>query len=231
MWLAEDDDPIGERYLVDAKVLAMARGFVAQADASLLAHDPATAGRVLPWVELEAVDDDGRPLPPGATGQLRMRSPYLASGYIGATGAAAAAFRDGWFYSSDRGMVTAEGLVYLDGRDDVLNLDGVKVPASRIEAVVAQDPAILECVALTMPDRVGQAQLLMVVVAPQGVDGEALRPRCLDALDPALVPAAVLVVDQLPHNSAGKVVRHEVAALVRRLAATPAGATAPAPRA
>jgi acyl-coenzyme A synthetase/AMP-(fatty) acid ligase len=193
-----------------------AGGLVAQADPALLQSHPAAAGRLLPWVEIEAVDDSGNPLPAGTEGLLRVRSPHLADGYVAADFRTSDAFRNGWFYSGDVGVVTADGLLYVGGRSDVLNVGGVKMSAERIEEVIAEDPAILECVAVTVPGPSGNAVLLPVVVAPQGFDAAALRERCVRALGVSFMPAAVLQVDRLPHNAGGKIAREEVPALVKR---------------
>jgi acyl-coenzyme A synthetase/AMP-(fatty) acid ligase len=193
-----------------------AGGLVAQADTALLQSHPTSAGRLMPWVEMEAVDDRGNPLPLESYGRLRVRSPYVADGYIGIDPQVSDAFRDGWFYSGDLGMVTAEGLVFLGARSDVLNVGGTKVSAETIEAVIAEDPAILECAALMMPDRLLQEHLVVVVVSPQGFDAGALRQRCVNGLGATLVPTAVISLDELPHNAAGKIKRQELPALVAR---------------
>jgi acyl-coenzyme A synthetase/AMP-(fatty) acid ligase len=204
------------RNLVINYGMAEAGGLVAQADDALLRSHPASAGRLQPWVELQAVDDAGAPLPPGSQGRLRIRSPYLADGYLGTDPEATQAFRDGWFHSRDIGMVTPDGLVYLRGRADVLNVAGNKISPEHIEAVIAQDPAVLECVALTLTDAMYTQRLVAVVVAPQGLDDVALRARCTRELGPPLTPAAVVVVDSLPHNAGGKILRQEVPALLER---------------
>jgi acyl-coenzyme A synthetase/AMP-(fatty) acid ligase len=187
-------------------------GLVAQADPDLLQSDPSCAGRLLPWVEMEALDEHGQPLPPGSEGQLRVRTPYLASGYVGSSDGEP--FRDGWFHSSDVGVVTADGLLYVGARSEVLNFAGAKFSAESVESVVAEDTAILECVALTLPDRMQQQQLVVAVVSPQGFDLEALRRRCADKLGAALVPKAVITLESLPHNAGGKILRPQVPALV-----------------
>src|SRR5205085_476087 len=104
-------------------------GLIAVADAALQQSRPRSAGRVVPWMELQAVDKDDAPLPPGKLGRLRMRSMTMAQGYLGQEGdEPGVGFRDGWFYSGDRGRVHASGLVYLGGRaNDVINLSGAKI--------------------------------------------------------------------------------------------------------
>jgi acyl-coenzyme A synthetase/AMP-(fatty) acid ligase len=192
-----------------------AGGVVAQADTALLQSHPAAAGRLMPWVEMEAVDAAGKPLPFGSNGQLRVRSPTLADGYVGMDEQSTNSFRDGWFYSSDTGVVTADGLVFLGGRSDVLNVGGTKASAEVMEAVIAQDPAILECAVVTLPHQLEQ-QLVAIVVSPQGFDADALRQRCASSFGPALVPTLVVAADSLPHNAGGKIQREELPALVAR---------------
>jgi acyl-coenzyme A synthetase/AMP-(fatty) acid ligase len=192
-----------------------AGGLVAQADTALLEAHPTVAGRLMPWVEMEAVDTAGEPLPFGTAGQLRVRSPTLADGYMGIEGRGTSSFRDGWFYSSDVGTVTGDGLVFLGVRSDVLNVGGTKVNAEAIEAVVAQDPGILECAVVATPGALEQ-QLVLMVVSPNGFDADALRQRCASTFGSALVPKLVLRLEELPHNPGGKVQRSELAALAAR---------------
>jgi acyl-coenzyme A synthetase/AMP-(fatty) acid ligase len=201
-----------------------AGGLVAQADPALLQSHSAATGRLMPWVEMEAVDDGGKPLPFGTEGFLRLRSPTLADGYVSADAQTRSAFRDGWFYSDDVGKVTGDGLVFLRGRADVLNLGGTRLTAEEIESVVAQDPAILECAALTVPDERQQRRLVVLVVAPEGFDARALAQRCVSSFGAPFAPGAVIGVESLPHNAAGKIQRQALPALVARLAALPTGA-------
>jgi acyl-coenzyme A synthetase/AMP-(fatty) acid ligase len=190
-------------------------GMVAQADTALLQSHPTAAGRLMPWIEMQALDEEGNLLPFGSEGHLRVRSPTLADGYIGVDPQGTDAFRDGWFYSSDVGMVTGDGLVFLGGRSDVLNVGGTKVSPESLEAVIGQDPAILECAALTLPGEL-QQQLVVMVVAPRGFDVDAVRQRCAAGFGPALIPKAIIAVQELPHNAGGKLQRKELPALVAR---------------
>ncbi|MBG9388111.1 class I adenylate-forming enzyme family protein [Caenimonas aquaedulcis] len=192
-------------------------GLIAVADAALQETDPKCAGRLLPWMELQAVDDAGAPLPAGKTGRLRLRSPTMASGYIGAqAGEDAEGFRGGWFYSGDFGKVARDGRVYLSGRkSDVINLSGAKIDASRVEAVVAQDSLVTECAVLVVPGPRNKDILVVVVAAREPVDKEAIVQRCGDQLGAAWRPRAIVRVDKLPRNEAGKVMRERLRKNIR----------------
>ncbi|MES2936185.1 MAG: class I adenylate-forming enzyme family protein [Pseudomonadota bacterium] len=192
------------------------------ADPQTQDRHPESAGRLVPWAEAQAVDEQGQPLPPGQEGKLRFRSPTLSAGYVGADAQQAAAFRDGWFYSSDIGMVTAHGHIVLAGRaNDVINIMGNKIDPERLEKVIMQDSAILDCVLVDVPAELGQSMLAAVVVAPNGFDQDALLARCA-AVHPTYQPRFVVKADVIPRNASGKVMR---AAVRQKLieAAEPAG--------
>lgn len=186
---------------------------IAVHDNATRARFPASSGRRLPWVEVEAVDDEGKPLPPGNRGALRIRSAVLASAYRGATDPDDLnAFRDGWFYSSDVGTVFPDGIVRLHGRaNDVLNFGGAKVDPALLEDAILEDASITECAVVDVPDDIGQPILAVVVVRDtlSDLDTEGLRDRCLK-VSPNSVPRLVLKAAALPRNSSGKVKRQAV---------------------
>jgi acyl-CoA synthetase (AMP-forming)/AMP-acid ligase II len=190
---------------------------VAVLDAATRERHPRSSGRLLPWVEAEAVDEDDQPLPAGTTGRLRLRSPALALGYVGATEAAdLQAFRDGWFYSSDLGKVSLGGVVTVQGRaNDVLNLGGAKIDPVALEDAIQEDPAIIECAVVDVPDALGQPVLAVLVVASaQEIDFDGMRRRC-GKLSLNCVPRLIFRVETLPRNESGKIVRAAVRRAVR----------------
>ena len=207
-------------------------GMVALAGPALQEADPACAGQVVPWVEAQAVDAAGAPLACGQTGPLRFRSPLLATGYVGPAqeqeheqGAPAAVFRDGWFYSSDLGRVEADGRVYLAGRaDNVLNIGGKKIDPERIEAVLHQQPAVVECAVVALKDAQGRSLLAAAVVTSGKPAVTDLKEKCGAALGRSHIPKLILPMKELPRNESGKVIREAVRArLQARLDAAASG--------
>ena len=188
-------------------------GVVAMSDAVTQEIDPSSAGAIPPWVEVQALADDGSVLPVGTPGRLRVRAPGMSRGYMLPQGEpATGAFKDGWFHPSDIGCVTPEGTIRLSGRDDdVINLSGTKVDPARVEAVLAQDDAVVDCAvfALLAPD--GRPQLAAAVVLSRPMEGAALRDRCLREIGAPGTPQIVFVVSSLPRNEAGKLVRNQLA--------------------
>ncbi|ROZ72141.1 class I adenylate-forming enzyme family protein [Ramlibacter sp. WS9] len=196
-------------------------GIVALADTQLQLADPSCAGRIVPWMEVQAVDANDQPLGHGIAGRLRLRGPTLAAGYVPGSEdpADVPAFRDGWYYTNDTGVVSADGLVHLSGReDDVINLGGAKFPPSRIEKVIAKDPAVIECAVVLLHDRLGLPVLGAAVEASGNFDAQAARQRCRAALGENMTPRDIVQMDSLPRNAAGKVQRDELTAqLLQRL--------------
>jgi acyl-coenzyme A synthetase/AMP-(fatty) acid ligase len=194
---------------------------IAVLDPTLREAEPQSAGRLVPWMEAQATDEEGRPLPPGQVGRLRFRIPGRQLGYLGGDAAQQAAFRDGWFQSNDVGSVTRGGVVTLAGRqEEVLNIGGVKIDPAQLEAAVAQDAAISGCVAIAVPGKLGQPALTLVVATAQGeLPLEPIRARCA-ALGPQSVPSTVLFVPRLPYTAAGKVDRAKVSAFAQRTLAS-----------
>ena len=172
---------------------------------------PDTVGFPFPEVAVEVVDEDGRALPRGAVGALRLRSPACVPGYLDDAEATARAFRDGWFLPGDAGWITPEGALVLAGRtDDMMNLGTIKIFPAEIEAAAAGFAGLVECAAFALRSPMGDIPML-AVVAGEGFDGAALLAACRARLG-LRAPRKVVVLDALPRNAQGKVLRRELAA-------------------
>jgi acyl-CoA synthetase (AMP-forming)/AMP-acid ligase II len=190
-------------------------GLLALATPQLLAHAPECSGRVAPWVEAQAVDETGRELPAGESGELRFRAECFPDRFVDDPQASARAFRDGWFHPGDFGRVTREGLLYVEGRvDDLVNLGGRKVHPEEVERVLERHPGVAEAAAFGVRRGDGE-RLYSAVVCRGAFDEQALLEHCRSALG-KLAPTRVFRLERLPRNAAGKVLRRELASRVRR---------------
>lgn len=197
---------------------------IAQATAETFAAHPGSAGRLRPWVDAQTVDDQGRPLPPGERGVLRVRSPLLVSGYVGDPQTTARAFQGGWFYPGDTGVIDEAGYLTLSGRvDELLNLGGNKVDPFTIEAILDAQPGVEESAAVAVQAKNGSMVLVAVVVASGPIDEAALRDACARRLRPSSVPARIVTAKRLIRNPGGKIMRKEMAAAL----VAPDGAASP----
>jgi acyl-CoA synthetase (AMP-forming)/AMP-acid ligase II len=113
-------------------------GMVAAAPSHAIAHVVGAVGYVAPGISVQIVDHAGNVLAPGKEGLVRIRSDSGATGYLGDPAGSRESFRDGWCYSGDIGMLTADRLLIISGREKaVLNLGGDKVSPERIEQVLS----------------------------------------------------------------------------------------------
>jgi acyl-CoA synthetase (AMP-forming)/AMP-acid ligase II len=184
-------------------------GIVAIADGSFLEGIEGAAGFVLPWIDLEVVDEDGKRLPPGTEGILRTRSEELAH-YVVDHPDNALLFRDGWFYPGDIGTLRADGLLVVTGRSsEVINRGGAIVAPDLIERVLTSRPEILEAAAFGIPVSFGVEEIHAAVVARGAFDEQKLLQFCRERLaDKA--PSRITQVGEIPKSDSGKPLRRIV---------------------
>lgn len=96
-------------------------GVIALATADMLKAHPDAAGKVVPWATVEIVDDSGAVLPAGAAGRVRITCEGLPAGYQEDAPGSAGRFRDGWFYPGERGRLSGDGLLTLEGRSGIIS--------------------------------------------------------------------------------------------------------------
>lgn len=172
-------------------------------------------GRVEFGTEMEAVDDEGNPLPPGEIGNIRIRSPKMMLGYTDAAITAAQLDSEGWFYPGDLGCVDAEGWFRMTGRTkDIINRGGEKFSAVDIELALASFPAIKQAAAVGVPDpRFGEVVAAFLTLQD---DCEWRGPSAvLDHLEAvklakAKFPVSWHILDALPTSATGKIVKQKL---------------------
>lgn len=170
--------------------------------------DPFVEGRVgrpLRGVELRIVDDDDAPLPAGAIGRIAARSPAAGTHYIDDPEGTAKVFRGGWVYPGDRGYLDPDGRLHVLGRDDLINIDGMKVDPLEVARVIREALPVREVFVLAA-ERAGLPALRAVVEAdPARVTAKLVVEACRSRLSPHKVPMRVDVRDRLERTATGKV--------------------------
>jgi long-chain acyl-CoA synthetase len=173
-------------------------------------HKPGSSGQALPGVELRIVDAQGHDLPVDDPGEILVRGRNLFSGY----------WPDGdeqpddagWLATGDIGFLDRDGDLFLvDRLKELVIVSGFNVFPSEIEDVVAEVEGVAECAVIGIPDeRTGEA-VMAYVVTTDDADSGALPGRiaehCAARLARFKVPAAIEVVDELPHSATGKVAK------------------------
>ena len=170
-----------------------------------------STGRAIMHVELDIRDDAGRPLAPGEDGEICLRGPKITEGYWRDPERTAAAFHgDGWFRTGDVGHLDGEGFLYLTGRKkDMIISGGENIASSEVERVVYQMDAVLEAAIVGLPDdRWGERVAAVVVPKPGAeIDHATLDAHCRAHLAGFKSPKELHIVDALPRNPSGKVLK------------------------
>jgi acyl-CoA synthetase (AMP-forming)/AMP-acid ligase II len=176
-----------------------------------------TVGRPAFRVEIDVIDDSGASLPHGAVGRLRYRGPGVSSRLVDASGAVVAA-AGGWIEPGDLARILPSGHIQLVGRiKDMIIRGGVNIYPAEIEAVLSTHPAIAEASVFGVADRdMGEAIAAAIVVrAGHPLDEGSVRDFLRDRIAPYKLPQRIAIVRALPRNPSGKVIRAELAALLR----------------
>ncbi len=164
-------------------------------------------------IEIAIVDEEDRPLPSGAVGEVVVRGDTVMAGYWNLPEASAAALRSGWLHTGDLGALDGCGfLTLLDRAKDLIISGGSNIYPREIEDVLLEDPNVAEAAVIGLPDpEWGESVAAVIVAAPgHSLDLGRLEALCLDRIARFKRPKHWRVVDSLPKNSAGKVLKREL---------------------
>jgi acyl-CoA synthetase (AMP-forming)/AMP-acid ligase II len=180
---------------------------------------PGSVGRAVFGVSVQVVDGLHQVLPTGSVGRIRYQGAAVADAFFQDPEASAEAFHEGWFYPGDLGCLDEEGFLYLKGRaKDMIIRGGINIYPQEVEAVLlAADPAVVDVAVVGWPSAEFNEEVAAFVVARGPLDTGALRRHCTGQLAPYKVPREIFIVDDLPRNSLGKVVKAELTARLPRL--------------
>ncbi|HET7408915.1 MAG TPA: AMP-binding protein [Paracoccaceae bacterium] len=163
--------------------------------------------------EIAIIDDNWVVQPPGAEGEIATKSDCVMAGYLDNPQATAATIRKGWLRTGDVGVIDAEGFLHIKDRSkDLIISGGMNIYPREIEEVLLTDASVLECAVVGRPsDRWGE-EVVAFVVAHEGaeIDPAALDRLCLDNLARFKRPKEWCVVDRLPKNNYGKILKTEL---------------------
>jgi acyl-CoA synthetase (AMP-forming)/AMP-acid ligase II len=176
-----------------------------------------SAGRLIPKAEVRVVDPTTlRDVPAGGHGELWFRTPQLMAGFLGRPEETAEVIvEDGWFRSGDLGRVDSDGFVYVQDRlKDLIISGGENVYSPEIERVLAEHPAVMEVAVIGVPDdQWGEVVKAVVSLNPGATATEAeLIDHCRERLAHFKCPKSVDMVDALPRNPTGKILKRHLRA-------------------
>lgn len=177
-------------------------------------------GRPFPGTEVRVVDEDGRVLPQGTTGNAQVRGPSLFVGYArGGEPQAPALTDDGFLPTGDLAVVHADGTITITGREkQIIIRGGRNIDVNEVEAALAALPEVAQVCVVPVPDELLGERAAALVVASAPLTLETVRERLAGAGFPkAKWPEFIHLVGDLPQNRVGKLNRTEAATLAARL--------------
>jgi fatty-acyl-CoA synthase len=170
-----------------------------------------SVGLPVAWVQVRVVDADGNDVPVGHDGEVIARGPKVSPGYLDDPQATRAAWRDGWFHTGDVGRFDADGYLYIRDRlKDMIRSGGENMSSAEIENVLADHPLVLAASVVAAPHPVWLEVPVAFVVGRPGLEPESLIAHARQRLGGFKVPKEIYVVDQLPSNPSGKVLKRSL---------------------
>ncbi len=173
------------------------------------ARKPGTVGRAA-GPEIAIMDEQGRLLSAGATGEIVIRGPNVTAGYENNPKANAEAFTSGWFRTGDQGTMDADGYVSITGRlKEIINRGGEKISPREVDEVLMDHPAVAQVVTFAIRhDKLGE-DVGAVVVLREGKTAteRELRDFAGKRLADYKVPRKILFMNEIPKGATGKLQR------------------------
>jgi acyl-CoA synthetase (AMP-forming)/AMP-acid ligase II len=175
-----------------------------------------TSGRAIPGVEVRLIDEDGKEVGVGEPGEILVRGYNIMKGYLDNPAATAEAIdTDGWLHTGDIAVADDNGnLMITDRKKDMYIVGGFNAYPAEIERTMVGHPAVAQVAVIGVPDdRLGEVGKAFVVPATgTEVDVDALQAWCRENMANYKVPRYFEVVDALPLNASGKVLKIELRA-------------------
>ncbi|MDX1983791.1 MAG: AMP-binding protein [Bryobacteraceae bacterium] len=170
---------------------------------------PGSVGLPFPGVSVTLLDQEGKAVKDGETGEVYLKGPNVFPGYWRREDATRESFRNGWFRSGDLAVRSPDGYYTLCGRkSDLIISGGFNIYPREIEEFLLEQEGVAEAAVAAAPDRVRGEVPVAYVVAEGTLDTATLERVCREKLASFKVPRAFVRVEKLPRNAMGKIQKH-----------------------
>lgn len=162
------------------------------------------------WTQARVVDDAGKDVPDGTTGELVVKIPTMMKGYFNDPEQTAAAFQDGWFLTGDLVYRTPEGCFYFVARKkDIIRRRGENIAGAELDRIISLHPNVLEVATIATDSELGEDEIMAVVVPRPGTNlvEEDVRIWCAERLAAHKIPRFVIFVEKLPYTPTHKIAK------------------------
>lgn len=160
-------------------------------------------------VEVMIADDDGKPLPPGESGEILVKGPSVMLGYWNQPEASAETVRDGWLFTGDMGVMDDEGFITLKDRSkDIIISGGTNIYPREVEEVLLTHPNVREVSVIGRVDQEWGETVVAYVVGD--ATAEDLDQHCLKHIARFKRPKDYVFLESLPKNNYGKILKTDL---------------------
>jgi long-chain acyl-CoA synthetase len=188
---------------------------------------PGSVGKPIDGVEVKIIDDEERTLKAGEEGEICARGHCVMKGYYNLPEETKRTFtKDGWLKTGDIGILDEEGYLFIrDRKKDMIIIKGLKVFSAQVEAVLAENPEILESAVIGVPDEHGDEIIKAFIVLKPGSkeDKSSLMKYCREKFDSYKRPRDIEIVESLPKNSLQKILKRTLREMEIKKRATSVG--------
>lgn len=173
---------------------------------------PGSIGTSINNVENKVVNELGEEVAPGEVGELIVKGPNVMKGYYKMPEETNAAIRDGWLYTGDLARTDEDGYFYIvDRKKDLVIVGGYNVYPREVEEVLFAHPGVSEAAVVGLPDPDFGEQVVAYVVLKDPIHTTAdLEKHCREHLAKYKVPKSFEILDDLPKNTTGKILRRSL---------------------
>jgi long-chain acyl-CoA synthetase len=174
---------------------------------------PGTAGRAYETLELKVFDYDDNEMPAGVDGEVVLRGPQVMKGYHNLPDETALVLRNGWLHTGDIGYLDDEGFLYITGREkDLIIKGGENIMPAQIEEVLCLHESVAEAAVIGVEHEVYGEDIVACVTLEPGAAAtpEEILEFCAGRLSSFKRPREVRIVEALPRNVSGKVLKREL---------------------
>jgi long-chain acyl-CoA synthetase len=169
-------------------------------------------GKGIPDVELRVVDEKGKPVKPGETGEVIAHGDNIMIGYFNDDEGTASALRNDWLYTGDLGTVDEDGYIFLTARKkEIIKVRGKRISPKEIEAVILEIPQVIDCTIEGVEDEIQGEMLKATVVLRKDGDtrltAEAIMEHCSKHLALFKIPQVYDLKEELTISATGKKIK------------------------